>query len=822
MYPHIKDRFNQQGFYRTGLTVLLLLVASCGGGSDGPAPPLAFSYTQPPAFVLNQVIAPLTPTVMGQVTSYSVSPALPAGLMLSSNTGVVSGTPTAISAAITYTVTAMNSGGSATANILIAVNDLPPILGYSSPYYAYTAGVPAQTITPGVGGGTVVTWSVSPPLPTGLALSAIDGSISGLPTAPAATANYIVTASNSGGPSSTTLAISISASPLLDLGLVSTITFIKDVNSSVLSQDKTGRWLLIDFASGSTLASGQSALLADGTQSPIDLENAFMIDESGTGLEIRSAASGQVLATVHVPATFSWYRLAVDGSYVVIGGSTGITVWSTSGQILVSSAGDYSQAIPFAASGQVLIALGPAGQNVIETISVATGNSSVSPNFQGSFNSWFVDGQRFLSNLGSTVWTYSNAAVQQDLTAVSSVTGLSGQGDWFWTWTENNSLNVYQVGNSASPTLSAPFNILSTAFPSGNTIGVLPFGAGQLTIIDLSGATPVSTNYTLPYADLSVYAATSATQWLVGNVHGVVFDGASLGGQPRSLTLGAVWSIAGGSGFVSIATASGRIFSFDVSNNSLVGSINFSSSQLSASTDGTILAAAGNSNDFQYEPDRTLNIYSLPSGATITSFPYSYPQTDLIYMSMSGAGNVASNIFAQPTTACLTQVIPIASGIPILCDNTLAGLVAATVDIALSPDGTLAATSGVASTTVTTNIYKNGTLATTVPGQVVGWLDNTQLVVGNYINGSAGYPVPGSTAIYDSLGNKVSNPALAGLAPFQTVAPDLVYVPLSNDIESLVTGASTWASANASLGVGAVAGPQIVFASGNLVLAQAH
>lgn len=804
--------------------LFLIFLASCGGGhggSNGPAAPTGLSYAQPPAFVINQAIASLTPTVMGQVTSYSVNPTLPAGLTLSSTTGVLSGTPTVISAATSYTVTAMNTGGSTTANISITVNDLSPSLSYSSPYYAYTAGVAAQTITPQVGGGPVVAWSVTPPLPAGLTLSATDGSISGTPTAAAATANYTVTASNSGGPTSTTLAIAIAASPLLDLGLASEVTFIKHLNSSALSQDKTGRWLLSDFASGSRLASGQSAPLADGTQSPVDLENAVMIDEVAAGLEVRSASSGQVLVAVPLPAMFSWYRLAIDGTYIVVGSATGLTIWSASGQMLASRPGDYSRAVPFAASGQVLIALGAAGQNVIETVSAATGNSSVSPSFQGTFNSWFIDGQRFLSNLGSTVWTYSNAAVQQDLTSVPSVLGLTGQGDWFWIWTENNSLNVYKVGNSAAPVLSSPFEILSTAFPSGNTIGVLPSGRAELTVIDLSGASPVSTNYTVPYADLSTYAATSATQWLLGNSHGVVFDGTSLGGQPRSLTLGTAWSIAGGAGFASVATAAGRILSFDLSNNALVSSINFSSSQLSASTDGSTLAAAANKNDFQYEPDRTLNIYSLPSGATLATFPYSYPQTDLIFMSMSGAGNVASNIFQAPTTACLTQVIPLPGGNPILCDNTLAGLVAATVDIALSPDGTLTATSGEATTSVTTNIYKNGTLTTTVPGQVVGWLDNTRLLTGNYASSPFG-PVPGGITIYDSLGNKLANPPFAGLAPFQTVSANLVFVPLSNDIKSLVTGAPTWVSANASVGVGAVAGSQIIFASGSLVLAEPY
>ncbi|WP_448528516.1 putative Ig domain-containing protein [Raineya sp.] len=48
---------------------------------------------------------------LGAGTTYSISPALPAGLNLNANTGVISGTPTAVSPATTYTITATNSTG---------------------------------------------------------------------------------------------------------------------------------------------------------------------------------------------------------------------------------------------------------------------------------------------------------------------------------------------------------------------------------------------------------------------------------------------------------------------------------------------------------------------------------------------------------------------------------------------------------------------------------------------------------------------------------------------------------------------------------------
>jgi hypothetical protein len=73
--------------------------------------PSGLNYPTPPAFVVNTKITPLTPTVVGTVTSYSVSPALPAGLSLSTTTGVISGIPTTAAAKASYTVKASGRAG---------------------------------------------------------------------------------------------------------------------------------------------------------------------------------------------------------------------------------------------------------------------------------------------------------------------------------------------------------------------------------------------------------------------------------------------------------------------------------------------------------------------------------------------------------------------------------------------------------------------------------------------------------------------------------------------------------------------------------------
>jgi len=101
-------------------------------------------------------ITSVNPTVTGTPTSYSISPALPAGLSLNTTTGVISGTPSVAAASSTYTVTATNAGGSTTTTLTIKI--VSPaftltitrvgVAQYSSPNTTVThdfIGVPNQT-----------------------------------------------------------------------------------------------------------------------------------------------------------------------------------------------------------------------------------------------------------------------------------------------------------------------------------------------------------------------------------------------------------------------------------------------------------------------------------------------------------------------------------------------------------------------------------------------------------------------------------------------------------------------------------------------------
>ncbi len=182
------------------------------------ATPIVLTANQPSAFTST------TPVVTGgtgtPATPYTVAPALPAGLALSGATGVISGTPTAASAATTYTVTYTDANGAkTTAPINITVNAAPtiPATSYNSGVLTLTAGTVFTSAAPATTGGTpTLLYSVSPALPAGMSINANTGVISGdATTVPTAGAVYVVTITDANAKTATinvTIAINFTLS----------------------------------------------------------------------------------------------------------------------------------------------------------------------------------------------------------------------------------------------------------------------------------------------------------------------------------------------------------------------------------------------------------------------------------------------------------------------------------------------------------------------------------------------------------------------------------------------------------------------------------
>jgi len=176
-------------------------------------PPAGLLYSSPtPTYLTGQKIASNVPSsVGGAVTSYTVAPPLPSGLVLNPVTGIITGTPTALQAATDHIVTAHNASGTADATVRITVNEGPPLsLNYNTPV-TYTVGTQISPNNPVTTGGTITNYVSNKALPAGLSLGATTGIISGTPTAAAATDDYTITGSNGAGAVQKTVRITVDA-----------------------------------------------------------------------------------------------------------------------------------------------------------------------------------------------------------------------------------------------------------------------------------------------------------------------------------------------------------------------------------------------------------------------------------------------------------------------------------------------------------------------------------------------------------------------------------------------------------------------------------
>ena len=186
-YPRAKGRGK---FYLLVLAVIAMsaLLGACPGGG-GDTPTLELSYTAITGTVDTAITAAnptWSSTPEGDV-AYAIDPALPAGLELASDTGIISGTPTAAAAAKEYTITATladNTVKTATISITIEeaaeLSDAEKVAADKADLDITTAAggdleaVNLDFTLPTTGGkGTAISWEVTSG--TAIALSGTSG-----------------------------------------------------------------------------------------------------------------------------------------------------------------------------------------------------------------------------------------------------------------------------------------------------------------------------------------------------------------------------------------------------------------------------------------------------------------------------------------------------------------------------------------------------------------------------------------------------------------------------------------------------------------------
>jgi large repetitive protein len=157
---------------------------SLNGSSTLPAPTATQAIAETTQSV-NQAtnFTPVTGSGGTGTLTYSVSPTIPAGLSFSSATGAITGTPSALSSATTYTVTVKDADSlAATATFSLTVNALAATLGVTGSPSSSTSVNTAVTFTAQLAGVPL-----TPVVPSGTITFQINGSSS--PACPARTVN---------------------------------------------------------------------------------------------------------------------------------------------------------------------------------------------------------------------------------------------------------------------------------------------------------------------------------------------------------------------------------------------------------------------------------------------------------------------------------------------------------------------------------------------------------------------------------------------------------------------------------------------------------
>lgn len=158
------------------LILLTLLLAGCQGGSDNNSTVAAPSgLTEHDSSVVYAVDSPIVTDIAdssgSSLTQCSVSPPLPAGLALDSQTCALSGTPTTVANDAVYVVTGSNPAGSETIRVELEVKAhaiAPENLDYLDAAIVYVTATPITPNVPITTGGEITQYSISPALPAGL------------------------------------------------------------------------------------------------------------------------------------------------------------------------------------------------------------------------------------------------------------------------------------------------------------------------------------------------------------------------------------------------------------------------------------------------------------------------------------------------------------------------------------------------------------------------------------------------------------------------------------------------------------------------------
>ena len=295
----------------------------------------------------------------------------------------------------------------------------------------------------------------------------------------------------------------------------------------------------------------------------------------------------------------------------------------------------------------------------------------------------------------------------------------------------------------------------------------------------------------------SLYAAVSASQWVVGTGgEGILLDGSSLATTPRYFGYGALRGLAGSQNRLAVATSIHQILVFKASDLSLETTLDMDAQQVQLSADGSVLAVLSPNNGNNGASVRTV---AMPSGADIHVWPATSPNAGPVAITLSASGALLGQVIgASPATRQVTA----SNGGPVLWSDS-----GSSSPVQLSLDDTLIAASDGTNSTV----YLNDQMSTAIAGVSIGWLPNNLLAANS----------SGAGTLFSSAGIKQSSPVLPLLkGPLQVVTADSFFDSGANTLYSLSTGAVTWQAPSCCRG--AVVGNSVAFQSDNRIVTEPY
>jgi hypothetical protein len=169
---------------------------------------------------INQIVTPFTPvTATGGngVLTWAVNTPFPTGLAFNTGNGTITGTPTAISSASSYTISVNDSTTSSSQVFVLAVLSVQVVTTLVIPNRNLTV---LEAVTPFIpvtatGGSGTLAWSINPPLPAGLTFNTSNGQISGTPTVVVTPVSYIISVTDGYTVDSETFTLGSVATPLV-------------------------------------------------------------------------------------------------------------------------------------------------------------------------------------------------------------------------------------------------------------------------------------------------------------------------------------------------------------------------------------------------------------------------------------------------------------------------------------------------------------------------------------------------------------------------------------------------------------------------------